>query len=214
MARKKASEQGDTQQDILDAAFALFGRYGYDGVSMGAIARQADITKAALYWHYKGKSEIYVGCLERLYAVITERVFAHMAQAGSPGESLFALFVGAGEMLHDPRIEGGVAGYWLEATTADLDEALQVQQAFEAQALDGLTRTIQSAIDGGELSLGVPVEEMARAVIAIIEAIILPLKRQPRARTEALVRALAYTFFSAHEAGEGGLAQRALAIGA
>ncbi len=104
-----------------------------------------------------------------------------------------------------------MAGYWLEATTAELDEALAVQSGFDARALELLTRTLQEAIDAGELALGVPVEDMARAVVSIIEAIILPLKRQSRGETESLLRALAYTFFKAHACG-GALPARALAL--
>ena len=49
MPRRPASEQGDTLREIREAAFNLFGRYGYDGVSVGDIAHAAKLSKGALY---------------------------------------------------------------------------------------------------------------------------------------------------------------------
>src|SRR5690349_14260102 len=63
MPRKPAHEQFDTLQAIRDEAFTLFGRYGYDGVSIGDIAKAAKLTKGALYWHFHGKDELYLECL-------------------------------------------------------------------------------------------------------------------------------------------------------
>src|SRR5689334_19298278 len=41
MPRKSASLQADTLNNIRDSAFQLFGRSGYDGVSIDAIAKSA-----------------------------------------------------------------------------------------------------------------------------------------------------------------------------
>ena len=44
MARKPAHEQFDTLKAIQDCAFDLFGRYGYDGVSIGDISTAAKLS--------------------------------------------------------------------------------------------------------------------------------------------------------------------------
>ena len=72
MARKPANAQADTLQDIRDGAFALFGRYGYDGVSIDDIAKAAGLSKGALYWHFKGKDQLFLDCLKRLHALKRE----------------------------------------------------------------------------------------------------------------------------------------------
>src|SRR3546814_8131092 len=56
MPRKPAHEQFDTIKAIADRAFELFGRYGYEGVSIGDIAKAAKLSKGALYWHLDRKS--------------------------------------------------------------------------------------------------------------------------------------------------------------
>jgi AcrR family transcriptional regulator len=48
-----------TKKHIIDTARHLFSEYSYLGVSMNDIAKKMNITKAALYYHFAGKTEIY-----------------------------------------------------------------------------------------------------------------------------------------------------------
>ena len=47
------------KEKILKIASQSFARYGYDGVSMDFIARKTGITKAAIYYHFKSKHELF-----------------------------------------------------------------------------------------------------------------------------------------------------------
>ena len=49
----------DTKKYIIDTARHLFSEYSYLGVSMNDIAKKLNVTKAALYYHFAGKTEIY-----------------------------------------------------------------------------------------------------------------------------------------------------------
>lgn len=198
MPRRPAHEQGDTLGRIRSAAFSLFGRYGYDGVSMLAVARAAGITKAALYWHYDGKEALYTDCMRRLNALFREHVFERMSGEADPVERLMAIFHGMGTLLADARVQEGVAGYWLEPSTADVPEARAVQARFEEASARIIADAIREAVDAGQLSLDIAVEEMAHAVIATMEAIVLPLRRNTPGRSQRLIGALAHTFFRAH----------------
>ncbi len=56
----------DTREKILQEALLLFSKQGYAGVSMSCIAGQLQITKAALYRHYKSKRDIFDAILKRM----------------------------------------------------------------------------------------------------------------------------------------------------
>lgn len=211
MSRRPAHEQGDTLGRVQSAAFSLFGRYGYDGVSMLAVARAAGITKAALYWHYDGKAALYTDCMRRLNALYREHVFARMSAERDPVERLMAAFRGMGTLLDDPRVQEGVAGYWLEPSSAGVSEARAVQAQFEDASARIIAEALQDAADAGALSLAMPVEEMAHAFIATMEAIVLPLRRNTPERSRRLIGVLAHTFFRAHAGGEA-LAARAIHV--
>ncbi len=57
----------DTKKYIIDTARQFFSEYSYLGVSMNDIAKKLDITKAALYYHFTGKSEIYEKVLGEVF---------------------------------------------------------------------------------------------------------------------------------------------------
>ncbi len=59
MATKRQKVVYDTKRKIIKTASRLFSKYTYLGVSMNDIAKSLNITKAALYYHFSSKSELY-----------------------------------------------------------------------------------------------------------------------------------------------------------
>jgi len=57
----------DTKKYIIDTARRLFSEFSYLGVSMNDIAKKLNITKAALYYHFTGKTEIYGKVLDDVF---------------------------------------------------------------------------------------------------------------------------------------------------
>src|SRR5262252_701066 len=47
-----------SRQRIQSVALGLFGRYGYDGVSLQMIADEVGLHKSSLFHHYRGKLEL------------------------------------------------------------------------------------------------------------------------------------------------------------
>lgn len=58
-----AGRRTDTRQRAQRVALRLFAEYGYEGTSLRMIAEGLNITKAALYYHYKSKEEILAAVL-------------------------------------------------------------------------------------------------------------------------------------------------------
>jgi TetR/AcrR family transcriptional regulator, biofilm operon repressor len=58
----------DTKKYIIDTARRFFSEYSYLGVSMNDIAKKLNITKAALYYHFAGKAEIYEKVLDDVFS--------------------------------------------------------------------------------------------------------------------------------------------------
>jgi AcrR family transcriptional regulator len=56
-----------TKKHIIEIARELFSEYSYLGVSMDDIAKKLNITKAALYYHFTGKAEIYKKVLDEVF---------------------------------------------------------------------------------------------------------------------------------------------------
>jgi AcrR family transcriptional regulator len=63
---------GDTRERILSVANELFIEQGYEGTSLREIADRLDITKAALYYHFRSKDEILQTLLAPFDTLIDE----------------------------------------------------------------------------------------------------------------------------------------------
>ncbi|MEU7054928.1 helix-turn-helix domain-containing protein [Streptomyces sp. NPDC046197] len=66
----RQQRRGNTRQRIQDVALELFAEQGYEKTSLREIAERLDVTKAALYYHFKTKEEILVS----LFADLTQPI--------------------------------------------------------------------------------------------------------------------------------------------
>jgi TetR/AcrR family acrAB operon transcriptional repressor len=198
MPRKPAHEQFDALKAIEDCAFALFGRFGYEGVSIGDIARQAKLSKGALYWHFHGKEALYLHCLKRLHALFDSYIFDPMRAEADAVPAVLLMFTGLGRLLQDPRVEKGIAGYWQAPSTTAMDGILDAQRAFEAAAVATLSDVLARGKKEGRIDLGGDLEDMSRAMISLVEAVVLPLRHRTPEEIHRMLGVLARTLFRAY----------------
>lgn len=59
-----SSDPGGLHQQILETAKKLFIRYGYHGLSMRQIAEAVGVSKAALYYHFQDKEQLFLAILD------------------------------------------------------------------------------------------------------------------------------------------------------
>ncbi|MER7721001.1 TetR/AcrR family transcriptional regulator [Streptomyces flaveolus] len=71
---KQQRRRGDTRQRIQDVALELFAEQGYEKTSLREMAERLDVTKAALYYHFKTKEEILVSIFEDLTRPIEDLI--------------------------------------------------------------------------------------------------------------------------------------------
>lgn len=64
---------GNRKEEILIVALHLFARDGYEAVSVSQIAGELDMTKGALYRHYKSKRDIFDSIVKRMEQQDSER---------------------------------------------------------------------------------------------------------------------------------------------
>lgn len=67
MARKTKEEAQETRDSILDAATKVFYEKGVSSASLEEIARAANVTRGAVYWHFKNKLDLFSAIHDRLH---------------------------------------------------------------------------------------------------------------------------------------------------
>lgn len=67
MARRTKDEAEQTRNAILDAAEKVFYAHGVARTSLEQIATAANVTRGAVYWHFKDKMELCQAMFERVF---------------------------------------------------------------------------------------------------------------------------------------------------
>ncbi|MFJ1547795.1 TetR/AcrR family transcriptional regulator [Streptomyces sp. NPDC088246] len=66
--------RGNTRQRIQDVALELFAEQGYEKTSLREISERLDVTKAALYYHFKTKEDILASIFDDLNRPVEELI--------------------------------------------------------------------------------------------------------------------------------------------
>lgn len=59
MVKRTKKEALQTKRALIDSAIRMFHKKGYNDTTLEDIASNAGLTRGALYWHFKGKAEIF-----------------------------------------------------------------------------------------------------------------------------------------------------------
>jgi len=74
MVRKTKEDAQLTRQRIIDAAREVFLQRGVSKTSLEHIASQADVTRGAVYWHFKDKTEIFHALRNQVFLPLIDRM--------------------------------------------------------------------------------------------------------------------------------------------
>lgn len=74
MVRKTKEDAELTRQRIIDAARAVFLARGVSRSTLEHIAAEANVTRGAVYWHFKNKTEIFHAIRDQVFLPLIDRM--------------------------------------------------------------------------------------------------------------------------------------------
>jgi TetR/AcrR family transcriptional regulator, acrAB operon repressor len=74
LVRKTKENAELTRQGIIDAARAVFLSRGVSRSSLEHIATEAKVTRGAVYWHFKNKTEIFYAMRDQVFLPLIDRM--------------------------------------------------------------------------------------------------------------------------------------------
>ena len=83
----RGRRRDDARVDLKETAIDCFARYGYQGTSIDRIAREAGVTKGAIYYHYKDKNDLLLAAVADRIGEFEVRV-QKACEGCAPAESL------------------------------------------------------------------------------------------------------------------------------
>jgi TetR/AcrR family acrAB operon transcriptional repressor len=90
---RKHEQRAASMESLLDAALHHFVSQGYRHTSVEQIAKTAELTKGSIYFYFHSKSQLLAALLERVEAVVVERIERRVAEAGPSAVDKLVAFV-------------------------------------------------------------------------------------------------------------------------
>jgi AcrR family transcriptional regulator len=175
------------RQRIMDSAMAVVLRYGFQRTTMDDVAKEAGISRPALYLLYKNKTEIYRALAESVMGEALLRAKAALAAEGSIEARVFAavktgildptdflMETAHGAELIDMKHSMAAEALqdWRAKKTVMIAEALEASGAAKAKGMSGaqLADIVLDGIEGLKLRAKTSAEREigARALVRLV----------------------------------------------
>lgn len=86
---KHAQKSNESYQRLMDAAFKVFGQYGYDKTSIDLLAKEAGYTKGTFYLHFKSKEDFFLEFMDHKLSVYKQH-FLPLLNSNATFESIIS----------------------------------------------------------------------------------------------------------------------------
>lgn len=107
--RKTKEDAEKTRKQLLDAAYDVFLEQGYDAATIAEIAGRAQLTRGAVYWHFKNKEEVFIAVVEQALNDQQNKKIAYTQSSEmTVGEKLKAILALPLEMAESYRLVNSV----------------------------------------------------------------------------------------------------------
>ena len=73
MVRKTKEEAENTRKELIEAARRVFHQCGVSRSTLEKIAKEAGVTRGAVYWHFKDKADLFFAMREDVFKPMVER---------------------------------------------------------------------------------------------------------------------------------------------
>jgi AcrR family transcriptional regulator len=152
----------DARDGLKETAINCFARFGYQGTSIDRIAREAGVTKGAIYYHYKDKDDLLAAAVADRVAEFEDRV-QRAVEGCDPEESLRRVVaVAVAHAASDDRPRFAIK---LMVEAIDTHEILRDAMRRMMQRYRGFVRNIiRKGQESGEFRSDADPEKLAAAL--------------------------------------------------
>ena len=165
----RATKGEETRAQILAAAVEQASARGFESLTIGSLAERTGLSKSGLFAHFGSKLDLQVAALDEAARQFTEQVFLPALKAPRGLKRLRALFENWITWPQRAKLPGGCP---IDAATREYDHhpgpmrdaVIERQRLLDRE----LSKTVQLAIDTGELARDTDPSELAFSLLGIV----------------------------------------------
>ncbi|HEY8546958.1 MAG TPA: TetR/AcrR family transcriptional regulator [Acidimicrobiales bacterium] len=152
---------------LLHHGLEEFVQHGYDGTTVRAIAKRANISLPSIYYHYENKQGLLVHLLDLSVDDLIHRVEAALAEAGPAPVDRFSAFVEAVVLYVAHRRELAL----LDDEIRSLEPGNRAAYVAKRDIVEGwLREVIEDGIASGDFEVAYP-SEARRAILSMCRGV-------------------------------------------
>ena len=160
------------KQAILKTAARLFATQGFDATTTLQIAREAGATEPLIYYHFKGKDDLFTRIIDTTFSIYFSRIDELEKNPTSPFGQIQKLIELQYDIAEEMPDEVQIIASACPARLNDpLDICARNVKEYRHRLLGYLTRNISDGVGSGEFEK-VPTEDTAIMILSVINGII------------------------------------------
>jgi AcrR family transcriptional regulator len=160
------------KETILKTAARLFAAQGFEATTTIQIAREAGVTEPLIYYHFKGKDDLFTRIIGATFSEYFTRIEALENNPASPFGQIRKLIELQSDIAEEMPDEVQLIANACPARLNDPEDicAGSVKE-YRHRLLGYLTRSLSEGIESGEF-VPVPPEETATLILSVINGIV------------------------------------------
>lgn len=156
------------KQNIIDAAATIFSIKGYHLASVDEIAAKAGVAKGSIYYHFKGKGNLYVAVIQEGVNMLLECITKSVATSKSTKDALIKIMSTHVKTLNAYPEMGAV---FLSGISAGLENDIFVEvEKIQKEYMANIVNILKEAQSYGEVRKGNP-RFIAAALIGTLSGV-------------------------------------------
>ena len=175
MVRRTKEEAQGTRNRILDAAEQVFHAKGVAHASLEEIAASAEVTRGAIYWHFRDKAELFEAMMQRVMLPAEEMLGCNTLSCA--GDALESLRQSACDVLlrtaRDARTQRVMdIAYNKCEYVGDAAGVRDRHIASQEQCLGAIQAAVKACIASGQLPKSVDARQAAIGAMSLVSGLI------------------------------------------
>lgn len=168
-AKRTTARKGEQTRDaILDVALAQAARDGLEGLTIGALAKSAGMSKSGVFAHFGSREDLQIAVLQEYERRFVAEVFTPALEAP---RGLGRLSLMLERWLEKNTRDAGHGCLWISSAVEYDDRPGRVRDALVGMIQEwktALSRTIQLAVDTGELRASTDISELVFDIYGVV----------------------------------------------
>ena len=167
--RRTKEDANETKAEIIEAAMSLFEKIGFEKTTMEAIAKKAEVTRGAIYWHFSNKGSVLKEIILQENAKMDSLIEDALSQNLSPFYILQKLVFSVIDHFYDDRrFRQYIKISWYKLSSDVFENLLKEKSAFVQNFLEIMENLLRHSKRRKEVDTALDIQQTALHLSCLI----------------------------------------------